>query len=58
MSKRYEDLTFADDFMFCRIMQYNEEICKGVTELLIGKKIGGIVSRTGAAGVYVYECVQ
>ena len=45
MSKRYEDLTFTDDFMFCRIMQYNEEICKEVTELLIGRKIGGIVKK-------------
>ena len=41
--KQYEELTFTDDFMFCRIMQYNEDICKDIVELVIGKKIGGIV---------------
>lgn len=41
--KQYEELTFTDDFMFCRIMQYNEDICKDLVELIIGKKIGGIV---------------
>lgn len=42
--KRYEDLTFTDDFMFCRIMQYNEDICRDLVELIIGKKIGKIIS--------------
>lgn len=42
--KRYEELTFTDDFMFCRIMQYNEDICKDLIELIIGRKVGQIVS--------------
>ena len=40
--KRYEDLTFTDDFMFCKVLQSNPELCKEVTELILGKKIGGI----------------
>ena len=28
MKKRYEELTFADDFMFCKIMQSNPELCR------------------------------
>ncbi|MBQ0040756.1 MAG: Rpn family recombination-promoting nuclease/putative transposase [Clostridiales bacterium] len=42
--KKYEELTFTDDFMFCRIMQYNEDICRDLVELIIGKKIGEIIS--------------
>ena len=26
--KEYEELTFADDFMFCKILQENEDLCK------------------------------
>lgn len=37
--KRYEDLTFADDFMFCKVMQNNPELCKYMIELIIGKKV-------------------
>ncbi len=42
-AKRYEDLTFTDDFMFCKILQNNPQLCKELTELILGKKIGGIV---------------
>lgn len=38
MGKRYEELTFTDDFMFCKVMQ-DESICKEVLELLLGIKI-------------------
>ncbi len=41
--KDYEELTFADDFMFCKILQENEELCKELTELVLGRKIGNIV---------------
>ncbi|MCQ2613614.1 MAG: Rpn family recombination-promoting nuclease/putative transposase, partial [Treponemataceae bacterium] len=33
--KRYDELTFTDDFLFSLIMQ-DEEICKGVIEVLLG----------------------
>ncbi|MDD3403525.1 MAG: Rpn family recombination-promoting nuclease/putative transposase [Hespellia sp.] len=37
--KKYEDLDFTDDFMFCKILQNNEALCKELLELIIGKKI-------------------
>ena len=37
--KRYEELTFSDDFMFCKILENNEELCKELIELVLGKKI-------------------
>ncbi len=41
--KDYEELKFYDDFMFCKILQENEDLCKELTELVIGRKIGSIV---------------
>ena len=41
--KNYEELTFADDFMFCKIMEENEDLCKELTELVLERKIGKIV---------------
>lgn len=43
MAKRYEELTFTDDFMFCKIMTSNPDLCHELTQLIIGKKIGRIV---------------
>ena len=36
--KCFEDLTFCDDFMFCKVMA-NPEICRGVLEVILGRKI-------------------
>ncbi len=36
--KTYDELTFADDYLFCRIMQ-DEEICKGVIKTLLGVEV-------------------
>jgi len=38
LRKRYEDLTFADDFMFCHVMQ-DESICISVIETLLGIQV-------------------
>ena len=32
--KKYEDLTFLDDFMFCKVMR-NPEICKRMLETIL-----------------------
>lgn len=37
--KKYEELTFTDDFMFCKVMQNNPELCEHMIELIIGKKV-------------------
>ena len=44
MTKSYEELTFADDFMFCKIMESNQDLCRELTELILGRKIGGILT--------------
>ena len=40
MAKRYEELTLADDFMFCKVLQNNPQVCQELTELILGKRIG------------------
>lgn len=46
MSKRYEDLTFTDDFMFCKILYTNPELCKQLLELILEKKVEKITYLT------------
>ncbi|UTC67526.1 MULTISPECIES: Rpn family recombination-promoting nuclease/putative transposase [unclassified Treponema] len=41
MRKNFDDLTIADDFMFCKIMQ-NEDLCKTFLEMTLSDKIGKI----------------
>ena len=38
MFKTYDELTFADDFLFCNIMR-DETICKGVIKTLLGIEV-------------------
>ena len=42
MIKSFDDLTIADDFMFCKIMQ-DESICKQFLEMILANEIGKIV---------------
>ena len=42
-NKRYEELTFTDDFMFCKVLSNDEDICKELLELILGIKIRKIV---------------
>jgi len=41
MRKSFDDLTIADDFMFCKVMQ-DEAICKEFLEMILADKIGKI----------------
>ena len=54
MRKSFDDLTIADDFMFCKVMQ-DEGICKEFLEMILSDKIGKIVclspQNTVAAGI-------
>lgn len=38
--KNYEQLTFTDDFMFCKVLTTNPELCHELLELIIGRKVG------------------
>lgn len=42
--KKYEELTFTDDFMFCKILTNNPELCHELLELILGRKVGGFHS--------------
>lgn len=37
--KRYEELSFTDDFMFCKVLANNEELCKELLELILDIQI-------------------
>lgn len=38
-SKPWEELTFADNFLFCKILENDPELCRELLELLLGIKI-------------------
>ena len=40
MAKKYEELNFTDDFMFCKVLTNNPQLCHELLELIIGKKVG------------------
>ena len=42
--QEYEELTFANNFIFCKIMQNYPDLCKELVELILNRKIGNIVS--------------
>ena len=44
MAKRYEELTFNDDFMFCKILEQNPTLCRDLLELVLDRKVGELAS--------------
>ena len=52
--KRFEDLTFTDDFMFCKVMQ-NEGLCKKLIEMILSKTIGKITYISVQHNINTYE---
>ncbi len=41
--KQYEDLTFTDDFMFCKVLESDEELSKELLELILNVRIRKVV---------------
>ena len=39
MTKRYKELCFTDNFMFCKVVANNPELCRHMLELILGKAI-------------------
>lgn len=37
--KRYNELAFTDDFMFCKVLTEHPELCKKLAELFTGRKV-------------------
>ena len=44
MAKKYEELTFNDDFMFCKILEQNPTLCRELLELVLDRKVGELAS--------------
>ena len=42
MAKKYDELTFNDDFMFCKILEQNPALCRELLELVLDRKVGEI----------------
>ena len=42
MSKRYEDLGFTDDFIFCKTLENNLDLTKELLELILDIRISGV----------------
>ena len=40
--KKYETLDFTNDFMFCKILENNEDLCKELVEVILGRKVSKI----------------
>ena len=53
--KRYEDLTFTDDFMFCKVMTEHPELCRAVAELITGRKIREVKSLRQQAAIKLHS---
>jgi len=43
--KEYDELRFTDNFLFCKVLENNKELCKELLELILGKKIQKIKRR-------------
>ena len=39
MGKSYDELTFSDDFMFCKVLSTDLELCKDILQLILDVKI-------------------
>lgn len=55
MSKDYERLPFTNNFMFCKIMQSDPELCKEITEAILDVKIREIVRIGNEEGIEISE---
>ena len=42
MAKKYEELKFNDDFMFCKILEQNPALCRELLELILDRKVGDL----------------
>ena len=49
--KTYEELTFCDDFMFCKVLENDPDLCKALLEVILGHKIRGHVQLRKQASI-------
>ena len=46
MAKNYKELRFTDNFMFCKVVSSNPELCRHMLELILGKSIRKVDIKT------------
>lgn len=51
--KRYEELTFTDDFIFCKVLQNNPDLCCELLELILSRKVTGIVTMDSQKSIVI-----
>ena len=55
MKKSFDELTIADDYMFCTVMQ-DEELCKELLSMILKNKVGKIVRLFKQASSTILKC--
>ena len=43
VTKAFDDLIYTDDFIFCKTLENNQDLCKELAEMIIGRKISKVV---------------
>lgn len=41
--KNYEELTFTDDFLFCKILRSKPNLCRALLEIILGRKVARLI---------------
>ena len=41
--KKYEELCFVDDFMFCKVLTANPDLCRRLLSVLLGRKVKKVI---------------
>ena len=44
MAKKYEELTFTDDFMFCKVLSQDPQLCRELLSLILDREVGKLAS--------------
>ena len=53
MAKKYEELTFHDNFLFCKILENRSDLCRKLLELTLGHRVGKIVTADSQKAVEI-----
>ncbi len=53
--KAYDELGFTDDYLFCRILTENEDLCVELAEMITGRKIRSLVRREEQKAIRLTE---
>ena len=55
MEKNFDELTFSDDFMFCKVLSNNPDLCKEMVEMITGRKVSGLPAISNQLPIKITE---